>query len=67
MGNYFGNDANTSYNALQIKVQQNMSHGLQFIAHYTWSRALNYNNGYYAVDPRSPTVQTTRTVLKCSC
>ena len=45
MGNYFGNDANSSYNALQVKVQQQMSHGLQFIAHYTWSRALNYNSG----------------------
>ena len=53
MGNYFGNDANSSYNALQVKVQQNMSHGLQFIAHYTWSRALNHNGNYYAVDPRT--------------
>jgi hypothetical protein len=52
MGNYFGNDANSSYNALQVKVQNQMSHGLQFIAHYTWSRALNYNSGYYAIDPR---------------
>jgi len=51
MGNYFGNDASSSYNALQVKVQQQMSHGLQFIAHYTWSRALAFNNGYYAVDP----------------
>ena len=50
MGNYFGNDANSSYNALQVKVQNQMSHGLQFIAHYTWSRALNYNSGYYAID-----------------
>jgi hypothetical protein len=55
MGNYFGNNANSYYNALQVKVQQNMSHGLQFIAHYTWSRALNYTNqwgGYYAVNPK---------------
>jgi len=54
MGNYFGNSANSSYNALQVKLQQNMSHGLQFIAHYTWSHALNYtggNTGYYAVKP----------------
>jgi hypothetical protein len=32
-----------------------MNHGLQFIAHYTWSRALNYTNqwtGYYAADPK---------------
>src|SRR5271165_5108007 len=50
MGNWFGNDANSSYNALQVKVQNQMSHGLQFIAHYTWSRALNYNQGYYEVN-----------------
>jgi hypothetical protein len=55
MGNYFGNNANSYYNALQVKLQQNMSHGLQFIAHYTWSRALNYTNqwtGYFAANPR---------------
>ena len=51
MGNYFGNNANSFYNALQVKVQQNMAHGLQFIAHYTWSRALNYNGNYYSVNP----------------
>ncbi len=51
MGNYFGNSANSSYNALQIKLQQNMAHGLQFITHYTWSRALNYNGNYFSVSP----------------
>ena len=69
MGNYFGNTANSNYNALQVKVQQNMSHGLQFIAHYTWSRALNYN-GNTATSPLTPellTVRTTRTVPRCSC
>ena len=52
MGNYFGNYANSNYNALQVKVQQNMAHGLQFIAHYTWSRSLHYNDNYFAVTPR---------------
>jgi len=52
MGNWFGNNANSSYNALQVKLQQNMSHGLQFIAHYTWSRALNHNQGYFEVNNR---------------
>ena len=52
MGNYFGNSANSNYNALQVKLQQNMSHGLQFIAHYTWSRSLHYNDNYFAVTPR---------------
>ena len=51
MGNYFGNSANSNYNALQVKVQNQMSHGLQFIAHYTWSRSLHYNDNYFAVNP----------------
>jgi hypothetical protein len=55
MGNYFGNNANSNYNSLQVKMQQNMAYGLQFIAHYTWSRALNYtgaNTSYFAINPR---------------
>jgi len=54
MGQYFGDSATTNYNALQVKVQQNLSHGLQFIAHYTWSRSLQYyhDDGYYAANPR---------------
>jgi hypothetical protein len=55
MSNYFGNNSNSYYNSLQIKATQTMAHGLQFIAHYTWSRALNYtggNTGYFAVTPR---------------
>jgi hypothetical protein len=54
MGQYFGDSATTNYNALQVKLQQNLQHGLQFIAHYTWSHALNYyhDDGYYAANPR---------------
>jgi hypothetical protein len=51
LGNYFGMDANSNYNALQIKVEKRVSKGLQFVSHYTWSRARFYNggdNGYYA-------------------
>jgi hypothetical protein len=44
---YLGNNANSSYNALQVKFNQNFSHGLQFITHFTWSRALHYDNNYY--------------------
>jgi hypothetical protein len=51
MGNYLGNSANSNYNALQVKLQQNMAHGLQFIAHYTWSRSLHYDSNYYAANP----------------
>lgn len=52
LGNYFGNNANSNYNALQVKAEKRFSQGLQFIAHYTWSRALHYDNNYFVNDPR---------------
>ncbi len=51
LGNYFGNNANSNYNALQVKAERRMSKGLQFITHYTWSRALNYDSSYFVDDP----------------
>jgi Carboxypeptidase regulatory-like domain len=50
VNNYFGNDASNNYNALQIKAEKRISQGLQFIAHYTFSRAYAYDSGYYDVD-----------------
>lgn len=52
VGNYFGNDASTHYDALQVKVEKRFSGGLQFLGHYTYSHAFNYDSGYFAVDPR---------------
>jgi len=50
VGNYFGNDANNNYNALQIKAEKRTSYGLQFLAHYTFSRAYAYDSNYFSVD-----------------
>jgi hypothetical protein len=33
--------SNTNYNALQIRVEKRLSHGLQFLANYTWSKSLD--------------------------
>ena len=55
MGNYFGNDASSNYNALQIKVDKRFSHGLQLMSYYTYSHANNFtnDNGFlYSVAPR---------------
>lgn len=52
LGNYFGMDASSNYNALQIKVEKRVSQGLQFVSHYTWARTYHYDGNYYAVDPR---------------
>jgi hypothetical protein len=51
LGNYFGMDASSNYNALQLKVEKRFSQGLQFVSHYTWSRARFHDNNYYSVDP----------------
>jgi|HubBroStandDraft_6_1064221.scaffolds.fasta_scaffold02106_7 hypothetical protein len=47
---YFGNDADNKYNALQIKAEKRVSQGLQFLAHYTLSRAYAYDSGYFDVN-----------------
>jgi hypothetical protein len=49
-GDYFGNDADNKYNALQVKVEKRVSNGLQFMAHYTYSKAYFYDAGYFSVD-----------------
>jgi len=51
-GDYFGNDADNKYNALQVKVEKRVSNGLQFLAHYTYSRAYFYDAGYFSVDKK---------------
>jgi hypothetical protein len=52
VGNYFGNDASTHYNAFQVKVEKRFSQGLQFLGHYTYSQTYNYDSSYFSVDPR---------------
>src|SRR5713226_3343691 len=51
-GDYFGNDADNKYNALQVKVEKRVSNGLQFMAHYTYSKAYFYDGGYFSVDKK---------------
>jgi len=50
--NYYGNDADNKYNALQIKAEKRVSSGLQFLAHYTYSRAYAYDNNYFPIDKK---------------
>jgi hypothetical protein len=52
VNDYFGNDASSSYNALQVKVEKRFAQGLQFLGHYTYSHAFNYNDDYFSVDPK---------------
>jgi Carboxypeptidase regulatory-like domain/TonB dependent receptor len=49
---YFGNDASSNYNAIEAKVEKRFSHGLQFLAHYTFSHSNAFDQTYYDVNPR---------------
>jgi hypothetical protein len=48
--------ANSSYNSFQTLLNQRLSHGLQFLASYTWSRstdnASSFENSVNPIDPR---------------
>lgn len=46
------NEATSSYNALQVKFEKRFSHGVQFLSHYTWSRAMAHESYYFAIDPK---------------
>ena len=49
---YNANQATSSYQALQVKLEKRFSSGVQFLAHYTWSRALAHESYYFAMNPR---------------
>ncbi|PYX16543.1 MAG: hypothetical protein DMG84_07090 [Acidobacteria bacterium] len=49
---YSGSNASNTYNALQVQADKRFSSGYEFQAHYTWSKALGYNNDYFAIDPK---------------
>ncbi len=50
LGNYYGNDAASTYNAFEVKVDKRFTKGLQFLSHYTYSHANSYDSNYYAID-----------------
>ncbi len=50
LGNYYGNDAGSTYNAFEAKVEKRFTQGLQFITHYTFSHANGYDSNYYAIN-----------------
>ena len=49
---YNANQATSSYQALQVLMEKRYSTGVQFIAHYTWSKALTHESYYFFIDPR---------------
>ncbi len=49
LGNFYGNDASSSYKAFEAKLEKRFTSGLQFITHYTFSHADGYDSNYYAI------------------
>jgi outer membrane receptor protein involved in Fe transport len=49
---YNANEATSSYNALQVRADKRFSNGLQFLSHFTWSKALTHESYYFFIDPR---------------
>jgi hypothetical protein len=49
---YNANQATSSYNALQVRVDKRFSYGLQFLSHFTWSKALTHESYYFFINPR---------------
>lgn len=49
---YNANQATSNYHALQVIGEKRFSQGLQFLAHYTWSRAMAHESNYFFIDPR---------------
>ncbi len=50
---YNANEATSSYQALQVVLEKRYSSGVQFLAHYTWSRAMAHESNYFFIDPRN--------------
>jgi outer membrane receptor protein involved in Fe transport len=50
--NYFGNEASSNYESLQVKLDKRFTHGFEFHAAYAWSKGLGYVEDYFAINPR---------------
>jgi hypothetical protein len=50
---YYGDDQDTHYNALQVTVAKQISHGLSFTSNYAWQRAFNFNSQFATWDKQA--------------
>ncbi len=47
---YYGDDQDTHYNALQLTLTKQITHGLSFNSNYAWQRSINFSNAYATWD-----------------
>jgi hypothetical protein len=50
----FDSEGNSSYHALQARVDRRFSHGFQLAASYTWSKDIDSASDFVAADPQAP-------------
>lgn len=48
---FFGSNASSNYNSMQVKVRRQFTSGFSLLANYTWSKVIDFDNLYYAIDP----------------
>jgi len=46
---YFDSALSSSYNALQVKFQRSLAHGVEALASYTWGHAIDFGSTYAAL------------------
>src|SRR5579862_7567941 len=56
------NEGNSSYHALQTRLDRRFSHGFQLAASYTWSKAIDSTSDFIASDAQSPGKNTITSV-----
>jgi hypothetical protein len=49
---YFGDNASSPYESLQVKLNKRFTHGFEFRAAYTWSKGEGYVEDYFNITPR---------------
>ncbi|WP_044933719.1 TonB-dependent receptor [Pseudacidobacterium ailaaui] len=47
---YYGDDQDTEFNALQLSMAKQLTHGLSFNVNYAWQRGYNFNSSYATWD-----------------
>lgn len=50
--NYYGDDQDTHFNALQVSLAKQFSRGMSFNAQYAWQRGIDYASGFATWDKR---------------
>jgi outer membrane receptor protein involved in Fe transport len=50
---FYASDADTHYNALQVTLAKQFTHGYSVNANYAWQRGTSWQSGFYTWDPRA--------------